>query len=70
MTGPDPKREPSSETDEKEGILKSHEEFIGNDGPSMTKQEYEKHKERERQKAGEKSDREPADEPRIRPQNE
>lgn len=48
MTGPDPQREPRSETEEKKSILKSHEEFVGEQKASMTKAEYEKQKERER----------------------
>lgn len=48
MTGPDPQREPRAETEEKKGILKSHEEFLGEQMPSMTKDEYKKQKERER----------------------
>lgn len=50
MTGPDPQREPRSETAEKKGINKTHEEFIGDQArPSMTKQEYEKQKRKKKQ---------------------
>lgn len=59
MTGPDPQREPRSETEEKKGILKSHEEFLGQQKPSMTKKEYEKGKERERREAPGQSAQDP-----------
>lgn len=54
MTGPDPQREPHSETEEKKGILKTHEEYIGENEPSMTKQAYEKQKERQRKQERER----------------
>lgn len=70
MTGPDPQREPHSETEEKKGILKSYEEFVGDDGPSMTKKEYKKQKERERQEEGESGGQESTAPAKIRPETD
>lgn len=57
MSEPEPQKEPSSETEEKKSILKTHEEFIDDNRPSMTKQEYEKEKERKRLDEQKKSPR-------------
>lgn len=52
MTRPDPQREPRTETAEKKGIGKTHEEFIGDmAGPSISRKEYEERKREERNKS-------------------
>lgn len=68
MSGPDPKREPNSETEEKKAIGKTHEEYVGDMAqPSRSKADYEKHKEYERQKAREKSDKNAGGQPPAKP---
>lgn len=71
MAQPDPDREPQSETDEKDAIHKTHEEFAGDMArPSVRKEDYEKHKQQERQRAREKSDKNPGDQPKAKPEDE
>lgn len=60
MTGPEPKREPGSETPEKENVGKTHEEFVGDMArPSVSKKEYEKRKRKEKSEPRNDSQKEP-----------
>lgn len=70
MTGRDPQREPESETKEKPEILKTHEEFLDDNSPSIGKRDYERHKEVEEQKAREKSDRDAPSQPKTQPKHD